>query len=92
MKNTLILIPSLMLVSVELVTRSVIVTHWCGGMEWGHSDIVSGLTQYSTVVPLVQQLAGEVRARESRRMSEENCATVDMMIIITFRTSDLADL
>ncbi len=51
-----------------------------------------GLTQYSTVVPLVQQLAGEVRARESRKMSEENCATVVMMIIITFRTSDLADL
>ncbi len=85
MKNTLILIPPLMLVFVELVTRSVIVTHWCCGMEWGHSDIVSGLTQYSTVVPLVQQLAEEVR--ESRKMSEENCALV--VILYLSCTSDL---
>ncbi len=60
-------------------------------MEWGHSDIVSGLTQYSTVVSLVQQLAGEVRARESKTISEENCA----LVIVTFRvrlTLLLADL
>ena len=51
--------------------------------------IVSGLTQYSTVVPLVQQLAGEVRARESRRMSEENCATCSSHYYFSLRTSDL---
>ena len=47
-----------MLVLIESVTRSVIVTHWaCGGIEDGQDNMLSGLTQYSTAVSLVQLLA-----------------------------------